>query len=296
MHLSAHTWMRPEPLEATLERSSRLGYSSIELAGEPQIYSVEQVRPLLEKYKMKCWGTVTVQHGARNLLAADPQQRRATIDYMKEVVSLAAGLAGRIVTVVPGNVGTLVPVSTPEEEWKWAVEGLREVAAFAQEKGIRLALEALNRLETYFLNRADQAVALAKEVGHECGIAFDVFHLAIEERDMIEAMQKYGQYIVDFHAADNNRHAPGDGSFDWAKIMTTLKETGYDGAVAVEAMPPIDRTPVGKFGTLQLETGEVEITPEQHEFIINHGSGLFSESYYSGVMARSANTLLPFIK
>ncbi|ETN39777.1 uncharacterized protein HMPREF1541_06003 [Cyphellophora europaea CBS 101466] len=295
MHLSAHTWMRPEPLETTLQRLSRLGYSSIELAGEPDQYSVEQVRPLLEKYNIECWGTVTVQHGARNLLAADSQQRRSTIDYMKEVVSLAAGLRGKIVTVVPGNVGTLVPDSTPENEWKWAVEGLREVAAFAQEKHIRLAIEPLNRLETYFLNRAEQAVALAKEVGHGCGIAFDVFHLAIEEKDMFEAMRTYGQYIVDVHVADNNRLAPGNGSFDWPRIMATLKETGYDGAVAVEAMPPIDRTPLGKFGTLQLETGEVSITPDQHDFIINHGSGLFSESYYSGIIARSAETLLPFL-
>lgn len=288
--------MRPEPLETTLQRLSRFGYSSIELAGEPQLYSVEKVRPLLEKYNIRCWCAVTVQHGARNLLAADPEQRRATVDYMKEVVALAAGLGGKIVTVVPGNVGTLVPTSTPENEWTWAVEGLREIAAFAQEKQIRLAIEPLNRLEQYFVYRADQAAALAKEVGYDCGIAFDVFHLAIEEKDMFETMRACGKYIVDFHAADNNRFAPGDGSFDWPRIMATLKETGYNGAVAVEAMPPIDRTPVGKFGTMQLETGEVEITREQHEFIINHGSGLFSEDYYSGIMARSAETLLPLLK
>jgi D-psicose/D-tagatose/L-ribulose 3-epimerase len=295
MHLSAHTWMRPEPLETTLQRLSRLGYASIELAGEPEVYSVSEVSELLQKYNLTCWGAVTVQHGSRNLLAANSQQRRTTIDYMKEVVSLAAGLGGKIVTVVPSTVGLLKPASTPEHEWQWAVEGMREVAAFAQQKGIRVAIEPLNRLETYFLNRVDQAVALAKEVGYDCGIAFDVFHLAIEEQDMFKTMRDYGQYIVDFHAADNNRLAPGDGSFDWPKIMATLKETGYDGAIAVEAMPPIDRTPVGNFGASQLQAGEVDIDSGLLEFIVSHGSGVLSEEYYTGIIARSAETLRPLI-
>lgn len=296
MHLSAHTWMRPEPLEKTLQRISRLGYSSIELAGEPDLYTIESVRPLLEKYKIKCWGTVTVQHGSRDLLAADPQQRKDTIQYMKDVVSLAAGLGGKIITVVPGTVGKLVPTSTPENEWKWAVEGVREVAAFAQAKGIRVALEPLNRFETYFLNRTDQALALAKEVGFDCGIAFDVFHLAMEEKDMFAAMRACGPHIVDFHVADNNRLAPGDGSFDWPKIMSVLAETGYDGALAVEFMPYIDRSPVGNFGKGQLETEIVEVSPDQLQFIIDHGSGLLSDDYYSELTKRSADTLLPYLK
>jgi sugar phosphate isomerase/epimerase len=288
--------MRPEPLETTLKRISRLGYSSIELAGEPALYSVEQVRPLLAKYNIKCWGAVTTQYGSRDLIAADEQQRKNTITYMKEVVALSAGLGGQIVTVVPSTVGKLVPTSTPENEWRWAVEGLREVAAFAQEKGIRIALEPLNRFETYFLNRTHQALALAQEVGYDCGIAFDVFHLALEERDMYAAMRTCGRYIANVHVADNNRLAPGDGSFDWPKIMSVLAETGYDGGVAVEFMPPIDRTAVGNFGQDQLEKEVTDVTPGQLQFIIDHGSGLLSESYYTELMRRSAETMLPFMK
>src|SRR5438034_11118 len=35
MHLSTHNWMRAEPLETTLKRIRKLGYESIEIAGEP---------------------------------------------------------------------------------------------------------------------------------------------------------------------------------------------------------------------------------------------------------------------
>jgi D-psicose/D-tagatose/L-ribulose 3-epimerase len=296
MHLSSHTWMRPEPLEQTLQRLARLGYASIELAGEPDQFPIDLTHQLLQKHNIKCWGTVTVMHGKRNLLAADPQQRRDTIEYMKQVVNMSAELGGQITTIVPGTVGTIIPSSTPENEWKWAVEGLREVAAFAQEKGIKIGLEPLNRFETYFLNRSNQALALADEVGYGVGVAFDPFHLALEEKDLIAAIHACKSRIIDFHVGDNNRLAPGDGSLDWPKIMKALAEAGYDGGLAVEFMPSIDRTPVGDYGKVQLETGEVDVTPDQLQFIIDHGSGLLSETYYAGLLRRSAETLAPYVE
>jgi D-psicose/D-tagatose/L-ribulose 3-epimerase len=295
MHLSSHTWMRPEPLEHTLKRLSRLGYSSIELAGEPDIYPIQETRQLLDQYNIQCWGTVTIQHGTRDLTAADPQQRRATVQYMKDVVLMCAELGGKIVTVVPGRVGKLVPTSTPENEWKWAVEGLREVAALAREKNIRIGLEPLNRFATFFLNRTEQALALADEVGYGCGIAFDPFHIAFEEKDLFSAIRSCGSRIVDFHVADSNRFAAGDGSFDWCRIMSVLAEAGYDGGLAVECMPPIDRTPVGNFGAAQLETEAMDVLPEQLQFIIDHGSGVFSDAYYTELLRKSAETMRPFL-
>lgn len=286
--------MRPEPLEKTLDRLSRLGYSSVELAGEPDQYPVEETRALLKKYNISCWGTVTIQQGKRDLIAADPQQRRDSINYVRDVIALSASLGGQIVTVVPGSVGKLVSTSAPEDEWKWAVEGLREVAAFAKEKGIKVGIEPLNRFETYFINRSDQALALADEVGYDVGIAFDPFHLALEEGDLLGAILRCKGRIIDFHAADNNRLAPGDGSFVWEDIMAALAEAGYDGALAMEAMPPIDRTPIGKFGSLQKEHGIIEVSADHLKFIQDHGSALLGEEYYTDVLRRSAAKLAPY--
>ncbi|CAG9981917.1 unnamed protein product [Clonostachys byssicola] len=294
MHLSTHTWMRPEPLEVTLKRAQSLGYKSIELAGEPTQYPVQETRGLLEKYGIKLWGTVTIQQGKRDLLAVDPQERRDTIQYVKDVVALSAELGGKITTVVPGRVGKIAPTSPAEIEWKWAVEGLREIAEFAQGKGVKIGLEPLNRFETYFLNRTDQALALAEEVGFDCGIAFDPFHLALEEVDLIAAIKACGPRIVDFHVADHNRLAAGDGSFNWPQIMGALVETGYDGALAMESVPPIDRTPLGKYGKVQSESDTVDVHPDHMQFIIDHGSALLSDVYYTGLLRRTAETLSPF--
>jgi hypothetical protein len=55
------------------------------------------------------------------------------------------------------------------EEWAWAVAGLKEVTEYAGELGIVPGIEPLNRFETYFINRHDQALLLCEEVGNNLG-------------------------------------------------------------------------------------------------------------------------------
>lgn len=290
--------MRPEPLRTTLARLRRLGYTSVELAGEPDLYPIPETLALLQEYNITCWGTVTIQTGTRDLTAADPDHRRATITYMKSVVTMCAQLNGHIVTVVPGRVGKTVPTASPQDEWRWAVAGLREVAAHAQTLGIRIGIEPLNRFETCFLNRTDQALLLAAQVGSDCcGVTFDAFHVALEEPDLYAAIRACGDKIVDVHVADSNRLAAGDGSFDWGKMLSVLREVGYEGGLAFEASPPIDRTPVGEFGAKQLEkdVGALEVGERELGFIIDHGSGVLGDGYYTGLLERTAETLRPLL-
>ena len=116
MHLSTHNWMRAEPLETTLKRIKRFGFESIEISGEPQQYKVEDTRRLLDQHGIRCWGTVTLQLGDRNLAAKDTAQRAHSVEYVKSVVQMAADLGGEVVTVVPATVGKVVPEGKPEEE------------------------------------------------------------------------------------------------------------------------------------------------------------------------------------
>ncbi|KAI2629884.1 xylose isomerase-like protein [Hypoxylon sp. NC1633] len=297
MHLSTHTWMRPEPLELTLKRATSLGYKSIELAGEPNRYSVNETAALLSKYNLTCWGAVTLMYGSRNLAAVDQAQRDNTISYMKNVVDLAAGLRGEIVTLVPCTVGKLQPSASSSDEWDWVVNGVREVALHASEKGIRIAIEPLNRFETYLITNTSQALQLVDTVNMpNVGVTFDTFHLNMEEPDLLAAIRMCGNKIFDVHLGDNNRLAPGDGSLDWPRIVKTLREVGYHGALAFESMPPIDRTPRGAFGSSQMKPEPWDVDPGTLQFLKDHASGVLREDYYSGMLARTAETILPLIE
>jgi sugar phosphate isomerase/epimerase len=294
MHLSMHNWMRAEPLEVTLARLRANGYSSLEISGEPEIYDARDVRRLLAEHGLSCWGSVTLMMQGRNLLAADEAVRASSVDYVKRCVTLVAELEGHELTIVPGTVGKIEPDSTPQNEWQWAVASLQEVYEHSQKAGVRLALEPLNRFETYFLNRADQALALAEAVGPDCGVCLDAFHMNIEEHDLLAAIRQVGHRLVDFHVADNNRMAPGMGTLDWSAIVATLAQIGYDGALTVEFVAPIDRTPANKFPDA-VETELVDISPEQLKFIEDHGGNLLSEAFYTRQVERSARELLPLL-
>ena len=294
MHLSMHNWMRAEPIDVTIRRLARYGYKSIELSGEPEVFDTKELRKLLADNGIACWGAVSLMFEGRDLIHADEAVRATSIKYLNDCITMAKELDGYEMTIVPSQVGKVAAMDTPEQEWAWAVESLKEVYAHAQKEGIRMALEPLNRFETNFLNRADQAVLLAEEVGPDCGVCIDTFHLNIEEANMIEAIKSSKERLVDFHVADNNRMACGMGALDWPLIVSTLKEIGYDGAVTVEFVAPLDRTPANPYRNA-VAAAEQELTPEQLQFIQDHGSGVLSEEFYSWLVEETAKTLLPLI-
>jgi sugar phosphate isomerase/epimerase len=294
MHIATHNWMRPESIKRTIERMRQVGVDALEISGEPDQYNPRDVRALLKENGRSCWGSVTLTLGERNLAAKSAAQREKTVDYMKRVVTLAHELDGRIVSVVPVTVGKVVADGTPQQEWQWLVEGLKEVYAHAEKAGIRLAIEPLNRFETYLINRGDQAQALADAVGPNVGVCLDLFHMNIEESDILDAFRKAKGRIVDVHIADNNRFAPGMGTLDFPAIVETIRGTGYDGALTMEFVATVDRTPASPYGN-QVETNPVDVTPEQMQFIIDHGSSLLSDAFYTGLFERSVQVLRPLV-
>ena len=294
MEIATHTWMRSEPIRRTIERMAKTGIEYVELAGEPNWYTSAEVAKLLKEYKRKCWGTVTLSLGERNLCAKDAGQRERTVNFMKGVVTMSKELGGEVATIVPVTVGKLVPESPMEVEWKWLVEGLKEVYGHAEKEGIKLAIEPLNRFETYLINRGDQALALAEQVGPNCGVCLDVFHMNIEESDLYEPFRNIGAKVYNVHLADNNRFAPGMGQLDFHKIVETVRSIGYTGCLSLEFMPTIDRSSVKRWGD-QVETDVRDVPPELLQFIIDHGSNLLAEEFYTGMFEQSLKVLKPLL-
>jgi sugar phosphate isomerase/epimerase len=294
MHLSMHNWMRAEPIEVTLARLAKYGYESIEISGEPEQYKPDEVRPLLEKYNLRCWGSVTLMFADRSLVAGDEAKRAASVQYTKDCIDMVAALNGTEMTIVPASVGQITPDGKPEQEWDWAVTSLKEIYEHSQPLGVKLAIEPLNRFETYFINRGAQAMALAEAVGDECGVCLDAFHINIEEDDLFQTIVDCGPRLADFHVADNNRMPAGMGHYDWKRVVETLKSVGYDGALTAEFVAPVDRTPANPYPNA-LETKPVDISAEQMKFIEDHGSTTLSEEFYDWLVEKNADHLLPLI-
>src|SRR3954453_14047997 len=138
MFLSMHNWMRAEPIDITIRRLAKYGYQTIEIAGDPDNYKTREVLQLLNENNVKCLGSVSLMFAGRDLIHADAAVRESTVDYLKRCITMVKELEGREMTIVPSEVGKVKAMDTPEQEWQWAVEGLREVYAHAEHAGVMI--------------------------------------------------------------------------------------------------------------------------------------------------------------
>jgi D-psicose/D-tagatose/L-ribulose 3-epimerase len=290
LKIAMHNWMRPEPIETTITRLGRSGYDGIEISGEPAVYEPEAVKRQLGEHGLECWGAVTLMTGGRDLVHEDYYVRRASVEYVKDTLSLVSALGGRILTVVPSTVGKVVPMASPEEEWAWCVEGLKECQAHAEQVGVRIGVEPLCRFETYFINRHDQALQMAKDVGGNCGVTLDLFHMNIEEADWAQALRAAGDHLVDVHVADNNRLPPGQGALDWDLLVRTLREVGYDDYLTVEFVVPVDRSPLSQRAEIA-DAADAGASQGMEQFLRDHGTGILPEHYYDRYVQDSIDRL-----
>ncbi len=279
MEIAIHNWMRAESIETTLTRISDLGYDKIEIQGSPELYDTDHVLKLLKSYNLTCWGAVTLMLGDRNLLAKDVAKRKKTIQYVKDVIQMVHRLEGEMVSVVPATVGKIVPEGKPEDEWYLAVEGLQEIYEYSENLGISIGIEPINRFETYFINRSDQALALAKEVGPNCGVCLDTFHMNIEEINIVDSIKNSKDRLVGFHVADNNRLSPGMGHLPWTDILDALRSINYNRVLSVEFCPSLDRTPANPYPN-SIDEQPKNLSSEQRKFLEDHGSSAVTESFY----------------
>jgi sugar phosphate isomerase/epimerase len=292
-----HNWMRAEPIEVTIARLAKYGYKSIEIGGEPKKYNTKDVKKILDEHGIRCWGAVTLMFEGLHLPSPNEKVRANTVQYAKDCLTMIKELDGEILTIVPGTVGKVNPDATPEEEWKNAVEGMKEIDAWSKQEGVRICIEPINRFETYFVSRANQAMALAEATSPECGVCLDAFHINFEEPDPYESIRSVGKRLYDFHVADTNRFACGLGHWDWAKVVGTLKSIGYDGALTVEFVAPVDRTPANPYPNMvETDLSRLVISEEQKKFIVDHGSSFLTEEFYSEQVKTCADTLLPLIQ
>ena len=123
-----------------------------------------------------------------------------------------------------------------QDEWKWGVESMQQVAEHAQKVGVVLGVEYLNRFECYFLNTAADGARFCRDVGNpSCKMMYDTFHAHIEEKSIPGAIRALKDCLCHVHVSENDRSTPGKGNVRWDENFDTLEEVGYDNLMVVEA-------------------------------------------------------------
>lgn len=241
--IAVNTWVWTSPLtDATLEPLARLaaemGYQALELPLE----NVGDWDPARTREVLDGLGLGAILVGAmgpgRSLLASAGDVA-ATQDYLRSCLEAAATL-GADTVAGPFYAPTGVTWRMGADERADAVRELREnlapLAAEAEDAGITLAVEPLNRYETSLLNTVDQALdALAPLLGQGVGLALDTYHLNIEEKRPADAIRTAGSAIAHVQVCGSDRGAVGDDHTDWVGIVRALDDAGYQGPLGLES-------------------------------------------------------------
>jgi len=180
---------------------------------------------------------VTVRTEQDNPMSPDAAVRQKGIDANKAALDCAAA-AGCETLCGPYHsaLGYFSGAGPTQDEWKWAVESMQQVAEHAEKCNVNLGLEYLNRFECYLLNTAEDAARFCADVAHaRCKAMYDTFHSHIEEKNTAEAIRALKDAVIHVHISENDRSTPGSGNIRWAETFDTLKEIGYDNLLVIEA-------------------------------------------------------------
>ncbi len=223
--------------EALFSRIGEWGFDGAELFLSPEepadIASLKRTLDRLNLERTTC----SVLPRESHLVSTQSEVRARGIEYLKRCLERAADLGAPLMCgPIYAGLGMMSGSRRTEEEWKWAVEGLRVVARRGEELGVTLCLEPLNRFETYFLNTLQDAARLVREIAApNVRIHFDTFHANIEEQHPAAAVRSVGKDIGHVHISENDRGTPGTGHVDWPGILSALKDVGYDGWLTIES-------------------------------------------------------------
>ena len=222
-----------------LPKFKKWGFDSIEIPVEdPSHIDPVKVKAALDKNGLVCGSICACMGPGRDFRGTDEEQKTA-MTYCKTLVDQAVALGGaKIIGPVYSVVGKADAVEPAQQkvEFQLVVKNLKELAKYAESKGITICVEPLNRFETDFLNTCDQGLKLLKAVNSKAlRLHLDTFHMNIEEKNQGIAIKKAGALLGHFHACGTDRGTPGSDSLNWKEIVSALKAVKYNGDVVIES-------------------------------------------------------------
>ena len=230
-------------IEESIEKAARFGYDGIELALKtPDQVDAGRTKELLSERGLECPCVSTGQVFAGLGLcftAKDPEKRAEVVRVFKGMIDLASQL-GAMVNVGRAR-GFVEEGETREEAEARFIETARELAFYAEPRGVRLCLEPVNRYEINFVNSVAEGADLLKKVGApNFALMPDLFHMNIEDPSLGGELEKHAEHVAYIHFADSNRLAPGRGHTDFRAVFKSLRRMNYDGWISVEILPQPD--------------------------------------------------------
>lgn len=238
--VSTFLWVSPFSTQSfdLVYKIRDMGFDIIEIAVEKkELVDWKKLKEIIKECGLQV--TISGAFGPeRDISSEDAGIREQGKNYITDCIRIAQDMGSPIFGgPVYSAVGKTRFISADQKkrERDWCLENLREISKVAEDCGIVVGVEPLNRFETDMINTADQAVSLVEELAHpNIKVQLDTFHCNIEEKNIPDTIRKLGSLLCHVQGNECDRGTPGTGHLDWAGINQALKDISYEGAMVIE--------------------------------------------------------------
>jgi len=219
------------PLDELCVAAKDMGIKAIDLVGPSEW-------PTLKKHGLDS----SMCNGAEiNLVDGfnDPAFHKQLIENYTKMIPLVAKAGYKNLICFSGNRRG----KDDETGLKNCVEGLKQLMPLAEKHNVVLVMELLNSKinhKDYQCDHTAWGAELAKRLGSEnFKLLYDIYHMQIDEGDVIRNIQTFHPYISHYHTAG----VPGRAEIDdtqelfYPAIVKAILATGFKGYVAQEFIP-----------------------------------------------------------
>jgi D-psicose/D-tagatose/L-ribulose 3-epimerase len=230
---------------------------------DPASLDAAKIRRAFDASGLECTVCAILPDGI-NPISPDAAVRRTSVAHLVRCVETCAELGAHVIGgPLFAPIGYLPGRRRNQDEWGWAVECFQALGGVLDQNEITLALEPVNRSETFFLTTASEASAFCDAVAHpRIGVLIDTFHANIEEKSIAAAVRSLGKRLRHLHMSENDRGLLGSGHVDFRGILAALKEIEYDGYLTIEGFgySPDEANSLGALW------GDLNVSPEDIAF------------------------------
>jgi hydroxypyruvate isomerase len=216
-------------LEDLCKEVKRIGFNAIDLLKPSEWDTVK-------KYGIECSMCYTAGETSLTKGWNNPVHHPWLIKDYLEAIPLVAAAGYKNLICFSGNRNGMDDVTG----MKNCVEGLKQIMPLAEAKGVTIHIELFNSKvdhKDYMGDKSAWGIELCKQLGSpNFKILFDIYHMQIDEGDIIRSIQDSHAFFGHYHTAGvPGRHELDDRQeLNYPAIMRAIKATGYKGYVAHE--------------------------------------------------------------
>lgn len=223
--------MRPLSLEELCANIKKVGVGAIDLIG-PKNWEI------LKKYDIHCsmcnGAEIGIPDGFNDPKFHDQLEKNYT-----EVIPLVAKAGYQNIIAFSGNRRGM----DDETGLKNCEIGIKKILSLAEKHNVIITMELLNSRvdhKDYMCDKSAWGIELCKRISSEnFKLLFDIYHMQIDEGDIIRTIRNNHQYFGHYHTAGN----PGRNDLDdkqeiyYPPIMQAIADSGFKGYVSHEFIP-----------------------------------------------------------